>query len=81
LPAIIDLKFYEIGEAYGGKPRGVGTVANRAEIAGVISRTEQQLDQFRADLVLLDATLRLFCTGAGTEGYSRKENPATRSLV
>ena len=35
-------------------------VAKRAEIAGVIARTEQQLGQFRADLVHLDATIRLF---------------------
>ena len=35
-------------------------VSKRAEIAGLIARTEQQLGQFRADLVHLDATLRLF---------------------
>jgi len=35
-------------------------VNKRAEIAGMIARTEQQLGQFRADLVHLDATLRLF---------------------
>ena len=35
-------------------------VSKRAEIAGLIARTEQQLVQFRADLVHLDATLRLF---------------------
>ena len=35
-------------------------VAKRAEIAGVIAQTERQLGQFRADLVHLDATLRLF---------------------
>ncbi len=35
-------------------------VNKRAEIAGLISRTERQLGQFRADLVHLDATLRLF---------------------
>jgi hypothetical protein len=38
-------------------------VAKRAEIAGVIARTERQLGQFRADLVHLDATLRLFASG------------------
>src|SRR5579875_3353179 len=35
-------------------------VNKRAESAGLISRTERQLGQFRADLVHLDATLRLF---------------------
>src|SRR5579883_1754192 len=35
-------------------------VNKRAEIAGLISRTERQLGQFRADLVHLDAKLRLF---------------------
>src|SRR5271167_2468769 len=35
-------------------------VNKRAEIAGMIARTQQQLDQFRADLGHLDATLRLF---------------------
>src|SRR5208283_2843204 len=35
-------------------------VNKRAEIAGMIARTEQQLGQFRAELVHLDATLRLF---------------------
>ena len=35
-------------------------VNKRAEIAGMIARTEQQLGQFRADLVHLDATIRLF---------------------
>ena len=32
----------------------------RAEIAGMIARAQQQLGQFRADLVHLDATIRLF---------------------
>jgi hypothetical protein len=35
-------------------------VNKRAEIAGVIARTEQQLGQFRTDFVHLDATIRLF---------------------
>ena len=34
-------------------------VNKRAEIAGMTTRTEQQLGQFRADLVHLDATIRL----------------------
>ena len=38
-------------------------VAKRAEIAGVIAQTERQPGQFRADLVHLDATLRLFAPG------------------
>ena len=39
----------------------VSALANkRAEIAGMIARAQQQLGQFRADLVHLDATIRLF---------------------
>jgi hypothetical protein len=40
---------------------GVSALANeRAEIAGMIARAQQQLGQFRAGLVHLDATIRLF---------------------
>jgi hypothetical protein len=35
-------------------------VDKRAELAGQIVRVEQQLGQFRADLVHIDATIRLF---------------------
>ena len=35
-------------------------VAKRAEMAGSIAQVERQLGQLRADLVHLDATLRLF---------------------
>ena len=35
-------------------------VDKRAEIAGQITRFEQQLGQFRADLTHVDATIRLF---------------------
>jgi hypothetical protein len=35
-------------------------VDKRAEIAGRIRKMEQELGQFRADLVHLDATIRLF---------------------
>src|SRR5271170_6216081 len=39
----------------------VSALANkRAEIAGMIARAQQPLGQFRADLVHLDATIRLF---------------------
>ena len=38
-------------------------VNKRAEIAGMIARTEQQLGQFRAVLVHLGAALRLFAPG------------------
>jgi hypothetical protein len=39
----------------------VSALANkRAEIAGMIARAQQQLGQFCADLVHLDATIRLF---------------------
>ena len=45
------------------------SVSKRAEIAGMIARTQQQLGQFRADLVYLDATIRLFASrnGAGDD--------------
>jgi hypothetical protein len=43
----------------------VSALANkRAEIAGMIARAQQQLGQFRADLVHLDATIRLFAPAA-----------------
>ena len=35
-------------------------VDKRAELAGQIVRVEQQLGQFRADLIHIDATIRLF---------------------
>ena len=35
-------------------------VDKRAELAGQIVRIEQQLGQFRADLIHIDATIRLF---------------------
>lgn len=35
-------------------------VNKQAEIAGMIARKQQQLGQLRADLVHLDATIRLF---------------------
>jgi hypothetical protein len=39
----------------------VSALANkRAEIAGMITRAQQQLDQFRADLVHPDATIHQF---------------------
>ena len=56
-------------------------VRKRAEIAGLIARTERQLGQFRADLVHLDATLRLFAPESGAEDDSGEENSASRSLV
>jgi hypothetical protein len=38
-------------------------VNKRAEIAGIIARTEQRLGQFRSDVVHLDASIRLFAPG------------------
>ena len=35
-------------------------VSKRAEIAGLIAQTQQQLGQFCADLAHVDATIRLF---------------------
>ena len=56
-------------------------VNKRAEIAGMIARTEQQLGQFRADLVHLDAALRLFAPGLEPKTIPGQENAARRSLV
>ena len=39
-------------------------VDKRAELAGQIVRAEQQLGQFRADLIHVDATIRLFAPSA-----------------
>ena len=47
-------------------------VNKRAEIAGMIARTEQQLGQFRADLVHLDATIRLFAPEMGPKTIRRR---------
>ena len=44
----------------------------RAEIAGMIARAQQQLGQFRADLVHLDATIRLFAPAMEPETISPK---------
>jgi len=54
---------------------GVSALVNkRAEIAGMIARAEQQLGQFRADLVHLDAAIRLFAPGMEPQTI-----PATRT--
>jgi len=51
----------------------VSALANkRAEIAGMIARTQQQLGQFRADLVHLDATIRLFAPAMEPETIPAK---------
>ena len=49
-------------------------VSKRAEIAGLIARTERQLGQFRADLVHLDATLRLFAPDWSRRRFRRRES-------
>ena len=56
-------------------------VNERAEIAGMIARTEQQLGQFRTELVHLDATLRLFAPDLEPKTIPAKKNSASRSLV
>jgi len=50
-------------------------VNKRAEIAGMITRTEQQLGQFRADLVRLDATIRLFAPGMAEDDPGEEDPP------
>lgn len=47
-------------------------VSKRAEIAGMIARTQQQLGQFRADLVHVDATIRLFAPAVVPETIPAK---------
>ena len=55
----------------------VSALANkRAEIAGMIARAEQQLGQFRADLVHLDATIRLFCSRYGAGDDPAEKDPS-----
>jgi len=48
-------------------------VSKRAEIAGMIARTQQQLGQFRADLAHVDATIRLFAPAMVPETISAKK--------
>ena len=47
-------------------------VDKRAELAGQIVRIEQQLGQFRADLVHVDATIRLFAPALEPETIQAK---------
>ena len=47
-------------------------VSKRAEIAGMIARTQQQLGQFRADLAHVDATIRLFAPAMKPETIPAK---------
>ena len=47
-------------------------VNKRAEIAGMIGRTQQLLGQFRADLIHLDATIRLFAPATEPETIPAK---------
>ena len=56
-------------------------VNKRAEIAGVIARTEQLLGQFRADLVhFFEATLRLFAPGLWCKREKRGISAANSPL-
>src|SRR5580700_10852340 len=54
------------------KSRRVGAGQQAAEIAGMIARAQQQLGQFRADLVHLDATIRLFAPAMEPEAIPPK---------
>ncbi len=57
----IRLDRFGIEDGIWAESRGGWTPVNRrAEIAGMITPTEQQRGQFRADLVHLDTTIRLF---------------------
>jgi len=47
-------------------------VSKRAEIAGMVARTQQQLGQFRADLAHVDATIRLFAPAMEPETIPAK---------
>ena len=47
-------------------------VNKRAEIAGMIARTQQQLGQFRASLAHVDATIRLFAPAMEPETIPAK---------
>jgi hypothetical protein len=39
-----------------------GLIAKRRELAGIIDQLQRQLDQYRADLVHIDGTLRVLAT-------------------
>ena len=49
-----------------------GLANKRAEIAGMIARAQQQIGQFRADLVHLDANIRLFAPAMEPETIPAK---------
>ena len=49
---------------------------NGPRLPGMIARTEQQLGEFRADLVHLDATIRLFAPGMEPKRRSRRRGSA-----
>ncbi|HME39587.1 MAG TPA: hypothetical protein VKG63_11585 [Steroidobacteraceae bacterium] len=58
-----------------------GLANKRAEIAGMIARAQQQIGQFRADLVHLDANIRLFAPAMEPETIPAKRIGQSGSLV
>jgi hypothetical protein len=72
--AIIHLEFFVRSRKIMGESHVVSALVNkRAEMAGIIARTEQQLGQFRADLVHLDAAIRLFAPGLEPKSIPAKK--------
>ncbi|KAA0567874.1 hypothetical protein [Azospirillum sp. Sh1] len=63
-----------------GEPHVVSALREkRAEISGAILELENRMAQHRADLVHLDATLRLFAPELEPESIVPKKPPAARS--
>ncbi|CAO3439926.1 hypothetical protein [Azospirillum doebereinerae] len=63
-----------------GEPHVVSALREkRAEISGAILELEKRMAQHRADLVHLDATLRLFAPELEPEGIAPRKPPAARS--
>jgi hypothetical protein len=56
-------------------------VSKRAEIAGLIARTQQRLGQFRADLAHVDATIRLFAPAIEPDAIPAKKIRQTGSSL
>lgn len=55
--------------------------AKRAEMAGEIDAAERRADQLRADLIHIDAVLRLFDPDAEPEGIPAKRVQRSRRRI
>ena len=62
----------EIEDGYGGRSCRVGAGQQAGRIAGMIARAQQQIGQLRADLVHVNATVRLFASAMEPETIPAK---------